>query len=172
VSSIPTRPSDVSEDDLVRARRGRRIGLVILGVVVLAGLFNLLGVRHEIVTAEGGGYGLSIEYARVTRPGLASSWVTTVTHPGGFDEPITIVTRAAYFDRFDFNQFYPEPAATASRGDRLLMTFEDIEGDRFVVRFDGRATPTFILDLAQATTGLEVGGRELVHVDYTTVVMP
>ena len=125
-----------------------------------------------MVTAEAEGYRLSVQYTRVTRPGLASTWAVEVTHPGGFEQPITLVTNADYFDRFDFNQLYPEAAATASRGDLLLLTFEDIEGERFVLRFDGRATPAFVFDLAEATTRLEVDGREVVRVDYTTVVMP
>ena len=125
-----------------------------------------------MVTAEGEGYRLSVQYTRVTRPGLASTWAVEVTHPGGFDRPITLVTNADYFDRFDFNQLYPEAAATASRGDLLLLTFEDIEGERFVLRFDGRATPAFVFDLAEATTRLAVDGREGARGDYTTVGMP
>jgi hypothetical protein len=172
VSSISTRPADVPLDELVRARRIRRFGLAILGVVVVAGLFNLLGIRREVVVAEGAGYRLDVRYARVTRPGLATTWEVAVTHPGGFDGPITIATNADYFDRFDFNQFYPEPSTTAARGDVVLLTFEDIEGERFILRFDGRATPTFAFDPAEATTTLEVRGREVARVDYTTVVMP
>ena len=172
MSSISTRPEHVSSDELVRARRFRRLGIGILAAVVVAGLFNVLGIRREVVTAEEDGYRLEVEYARVTRPGLASSWVVAVTHPGGFEDPLTITTNADYFDRFDFNQFYPEPSTTASRGDLLLLTFEGIEGERFVLRFDGRASPLFVLDLAEASTGLEVAGREIARVDYTTVVMP
>jgi hypothetical protein len=172
VSSVGTRPEDVTPDRLVRARRYRRIGLVALGLVVLAGLLNLLGVRHGVVSSTSEGYRLTVEYASVTRPGLASPWEVEVTHEGGFDGPVTIATDATYFERFDFNQFYPEPASTAPRGDVVLLTFEEIEGDRLVVRFDGRATPTFTLALAEASTGLEIDGREIVRVDYTTVVMP
>ena len=167
-----TRPEDVPATELTRARWYRRIGLGLLGVVVFAGAVNLLGVRTDVVAAEADGFRLSVEYARVTRPGLASTWRVEVTHDGGFDGPVTLSTNADYFDRFDFNQFYPEPATTSSRGDVLLLTFEEIEGERLVVRFDGRATPTFVFDLAQASTGLEIGGREIVRVDYTTVVMP
>jgi hypothetical protein len=172
VSSIPTRPEDVAHEDLVRARRYRRVGLALLGLVVGAGLLNLLGVRREVATAEAEGYRLSVQYTRVTRPGLASTWAVEVTHPGGFEEPVTLATNADYFDRFDFNQFYPEPSTTASRGDVVLLTFEEIEGERLVVRFDGRETPAYVFDLVEASTALEVGGREIVRVDYTTVVMP
>lgn len=172
MSSLSTRPTDVARDQLIRSRRYRRIGLLAMGLVVLAGALNLLGVRGDVVTATAQGYGLSVEYSRVTRPGLASTWQVAVTHPRGFDGPIVLATNADYFDRFDFNQFYPEPSATSSRGDVLLLTFEEIQGERLVVRFDGRATPTFVFDLAQASTALEVDGREVVRVDYTTVVMP
>jgi hypothetical protein len=172
VGSAGTRPNDVTLDQLIRARRYRRIGLVALGIVVLAGLLNLLGVRRDVVSSEADGYRLVVEYASVTRPGLASPWEVEVTHDGGFDGPVTLATNADYFDRFDFNQLYPEPASTASRGDVVLLTFEEIEDDRLVVRFDGRATPTFTFGLAEASTGLEIDGREIVRVDYTTVVMP
>lgn len=169
---MSTRPEDVPLDDQVRARRYRRIGVAALAVVVLAGLFNLLGVRLETVVAEGGGYRLSVEYARVTRPGLATTWTVEVRHDGGFDGPVTLATAATYFERFDFNQFYPEPATTSPRGDDILLTFEDVQGERLVLRFDGRATPAFVFDLAQGSTGLEIDGREIVRVEYTTVVMP
>jgi hypothetical protein len=172
VSSTSTRPRDAALGELTHARAYRRVGLIALAIVVLAGLLNLLGVRHDVVSAEAEAYRLAIEYARVTRPGLASPWKVEVTHAGGFDGPVTLATSADYFERFDFNQFYPEPSSTASRGDVVLLTFEEIEGDRFVVRFDGRATPAFTWGLAEASTALEIDGREIVRVDYTTVVMP
>ncbi|HET9671781.1 MAG TPA: hypothetical protein VFQ40_02900 [Actinomycetota bacterium] len=172
MGSLSTRPPDVDLGELGRARRYRRIGLAILAIVVSAGALNVLGVRRETVVAEAEGYRLSVEYTRVTRPGLASTWAIDVTHPGGFDGPVVLSTNADYFDRFDFNQLYPEPSAMASRGDTVLLTFDGIEGDRLVVRFDGRTTPTFTFDLTEGSTALEIGGREVVRVDYTTVVMP
>lgn len=167
-----TRPADVPMPRLRRARRLRRMGLAALAAVVLAGLFNLLGVRTGTASAEGGGYRLTVEYATVTRPGLATPWIVEVRRAGGFDGPVTLVTDATYFDRFDFNQLYPEPASIAPRGAHLSLEFEAIEGDVLRVAFDGRATPTFVFELARGSTALEVEGRELVRVDHTTVVMP
>jgi hypothetical protein len=158
--------------DLVRARRLRRIGLAVLAVFVVAGLFNVFGVRTGTVSADGGGYRLTVEYAEVTRPGLATPWIVEVRRPAGFDGPLTLVIDAVYFDRFDFNQMYPEPASVSPRGDEVLLGFDAVEGDVLRVAFDGRATPTFVLALARGSTGLEVDGRELARVDYTTVVMP
>jgi hypothetical protein len=146
--------------------------LLVLGAVVLAGLLNLLGVRTGIVSEEGAGYRLSVEYAEVTRPGLATTWIVEVRREGGFDDAVTLATDATYFDRFDFNQLYPEPASIAPRGEVVLFVFEEIEGELLRIAFDGRATPTFVFDLARGSTGLEVDGREVVRVDYTTVVMP
>ena len=157
---------------LSRARTLRRVGLGALGIVVVAGLFNLLGVRTGTVSATGEGYRLTVEYAEVTRPGLATKWIVEVRSPAGFDGPITLATNALYFDRFDFNQLYPEPATVSPRGDEVLLEFEGIEGDGLRVAFDGRASPTFAFSLAHGSTGLEVDERELVRVDYTTVVMP
>ena len=167
-----TRPDEIAAGQLVRARALRRVGLVALAVVVAAGLFNLLGVRTGTVSATGGGYRLSVEHAEVTRPGLASGWIVEVRREGGFDGPVTLVTDATYFDRFDFNQLYPEPASVLPRGEEVLFVFEGIQGDVLRVAFDGRASPTFVFALAHGSTALEVGGRELVRVDYTTVVMP
>jgi len=157
---------------LVRARTLRRVGLVALGIVVVAGLFNLLGVRTGTVSADGDGYRLTVEYAEVIRPGLATKWIVEVRNPAGFDGPVTLATSALYFDRFDFNQLYPEPAAVSPRGDEVLLEFEEIDGEVLRVAFDGRASPTFAFSLAHGSTGLEVDERELVRVDYTTVVMP
>ncbi len=154
------------------ARRLRRIGLAVLTLFVAAGVLNLLGVRTATVSAAGDGYRLSVEYATVTRPGLASFWVVEVRHAGGFDTPVTLATDAAYFDRFDFNQFYPEPASTSARGGFVLLTFDAIEGDVLRVRFDGRVTPTFAFQRARGSTALEIEGREIARVAYTTVAIP
>ena len=48
------------------------------GIVVVAGLFNLLGVRTETVSTAADGYHLTVRYEAVTRPGLASEWIVVV----------------------------------------------------------------------------------------------
>ena len=167
-----TRPDDVSPDELRRARGFRRLGIGALALVVLAGLCNFLGVRTGTVSAAAAGYQLSVEYESVTRPGLASEWIVVVRREGGFDGPVTLVTDATYFDRFDFNQYYPEPSSVVPRGEEVLHEFEGIQGEVLRVAFDGRASPTFVFALARGSTALEVDGREIARVDYTTVVMP
>ena len=170
-TSESTRPRTVPVRALRRHRALRRVGLVAIGVMVLAGLANLLGVRLGHVSASEGGTSLAVTYARVTRPGLATPWRVEVQRTGGFQGPITIATTSSYFDSFDFNQWYPEPASTSLRGDLLLLTFDKPQGEVLTLRFDGRATPTFGVG-SRATTSIDTQGLPSLSVDYRTMVMP
>ena len=169
--STPTRPDDESAERLRRHRAARRVGIACLVLLVALGLTNRFGLRMGSTTAERDGVTFRVEYASVTRSGLATPWQAEVRSSGGFSGPVTIATSAAYLDRFDFNQWYPEPSATAMRDDLLLLTFERPEGDLLRIRFDGRASPTFGLS-SSATTSLETAGLPKLAVAYRTWVMP
>ena len=171
VPSTPTRPDDVPAARLRRHRASRRVGISIMALLVVLGLTNRFGMRIASTSVERDGVSFRVEYASVTRSGLATPWQVEVRSPAGFSGPVTIATTAAYFDRFDFNQWYPEPSGTASRGDVLLLTFERPEGELLRVRFDGRASPTFGLS-SSATTSLETAGLPPLSIDYRTWVMP
>ena len=169
--SVPTRPDDVPAARLRRHRAFRRVGISIMALLVVLGLTNSFGLRIESNSVERDGVSFRLEYASVTRSGLATPWQVEVRSPAGFSGPVTIATSAAYFERFDFNQWYPEPSATAARGDLLLLTFERPEGELLRVRFDGRASPTFGLS-SSATTSLETAGLPPLSIEYRTWVMP
>jgi hypothetical protein len=167
----PTRPDHESVARLRRHRAARRVGIAFIAVLVALGLTNRFGLRMGSAVAERDGVVFQVDYASVTRSGLATPWRAEVRSPAGFGGPVTIATSAAYLDRFDFNQWYPEPSATATRGDQLLLTFERPEGDLLRIRFDGRASPTFGLS-SSATTSLETAGLPPLSVEYRTWVMP
>jgi len=169
--STPTRPDHESAVQLRRHRAARRVGIALIALLILLGVTNRFGLRMASAMAERDGVVFRVEYASVTRSGLATPWQAEVRSPGGFGGPVTIATSAAYLDRFDFNQWYPEPSATATRGDLLLLTFERPEGDLLRIRFDGRASPTFGLS-SSATTSLETAGLPPLSVEYRTWVMP
>lgn len=166
-----TRPEDQTIERLRRQRALRRVGLVAIGAVIVAGMLNLLGVRTGVARDSADGVSLEVTYAQVSRSGLATPWTLEVASADGFPGPVTVATSADYFDRFDFNQWYPEPSATTFRDGSLVLTFEPPEGDHLVVRFDGRASPTFGLG-SEATTTLETEGLPRLSVSYRTVVMP
>lgn len=170
-TSTATRPDHESVARLRRHRAARRVGIACIALMVALGLTNLFGLRMGSTTAERDGVTFRVEYASVTRSGLATPWQAEVRSPGGFGGPITISTSADYLDRFDFNQWYPEPSASATRGDLLLLTFERPEGELLRIRFDGRASPTFG-PWASATTSLETAGLPRLTVEYRTWVMP
>ncbi len=170
-TSTPTRPRDVGLPRLRWARAMRRVALGALALVVLAGLLNLLGVRTATAIDADGGYRLEVTYAAVTRSGLATPWTVEVSHQGGFTGPITIRMTADYFDRLDFNQWYPEPSSTTIDGDVLVLTFESPPGDVFTLRFDGRTSPTFSFG-HRADTSFTSEGSPTLAVSYETVVMP
>ncbi len=118
-----------------------------------------------------GGTTLEVTYASVTRPGLATPWSVFVRRAGGFEGSIVIATTAAYFEGFDFNALYPEPASVSRRGSDIVMTFEPPPGEVFRVDFDGRRTPTVVLS-GSATTSVHVNGARGPSVSYRTWVMP
>ena len=169
--ATPTRPDAEPIERLRRRRAARRVGLGAIGLLVLLGLGNVVGLRTDMASAEADDVSLVVTYAEVTRSGLETPWKVEIRSPGGFDRPVTITTTAEYFERFDFNQLYPEPSGTTVRGDLLVLTFDRPQGDMLLVRFDGRASPTFGLGSA-ATTSLDTPGLPPLSVGYRTVVMP
>lgn len=172
-TGVPTRPQPLSTARLRRQRALRRVGLFALGMLVVAGLLDLFGVWVRVAETSGEGVTLEVSYAAVTRSGLETPWTVVVRSPDGFDGPITIATSAEYFERFDFNEWYPEPSSSAIRGEMLLLSFEaPPAGSReLTVRFDGRASPSFGLG-SHARTALETDGLPELSVEYRTVVMP
>ncbi|HEV8572145.1 MAG TPA: hypothetical protein VGR49_03720 [Actinomycetota bacterium] len=171
LKEFPTSPRAVDLDRLRRARAGRRVGLAALvGVLVLAGA-NLLGVRFGVVTSSGGGYRLSVAYAKVSRPGLSTPWSIEVQRSGGFDGPIRIATSRRYLTLFDYNAAHPEPSATTGTPDVVIWEFDPPPGDTLRVSFDGRLEPTEHLSQLGETSVL-VDDVPVVTVAYTTRVVP
>jgi hypothetical protein len=97
-NTASTRPDDVPIGSQRRFRAMRRVGVGAIGVFVLLGLANLVGVRMGQASAEADGTSLAVTYASVTRPGLSTPWSLEIRHPGGFPGPVTVATTSGYFD--------------------------------------------------------------------------
>jgi hypothetical protein len=166
-----TAPADSGVRQARRGRWARRLATAALIVFIGLGASGMLGVRTGTAAASSGGFDLSVTYARMTRPGLATPWSVEVRRPGGFDGPVTIATTGAYFDLFDENGIDPEPSSSTSQNDLLLWEFEPPVGDVLTVSFDARLEPA-VQQGRSAETSVLVDGRPVVTVKYSTRVMP
>src|SRR5688500_12242998 len=101
MASTSTLPEEFHPSRARRARVLRRVFVVLLVAFLLAAAFGAYGPRTRDRTATGGGYELTVHYAVVSRPGLATPWSLEIRHAGGFDGPVAISTTARYFDLFD-----------------------------------------------------------------------
>lgn len=172
MAPLPTHPSDTpSLTDQRRHRWERRIGLALIGVVLVLGALNLLGVRVSTVSASGRGFDLTVTYPAVSRPGLATPWTVRVHRDGGFQGPVSVATTAGYFGLFDENDLEPDPDASTATLQRVVWEFAPPAGEDLVVRLDARLEPAFHLG-REAETSILVDGRPVVSVRYRTVVMP
>jgi hypothetical protein len=166
-----TMPEAANHERVSRARAARRIGIGVLMSFLLLGATNVFGVRSQTVSASGGGYELTVTYAAVSRPGLATPWDVEVRHPGGFDGPITIATSGHYLGMFDENGLDPDPSSSTATGDLVIWEFEPPSGETLRVSFDARLEPAVQVGRVGETSVLE-DGRGVVRVEYTTRVMP
>lgn len=155
------------------ARSLRRAFFVFVSAVVLAGLFGVLGPTDGVVTATNGGFELEVEYPRTTRSGLAAGLTVTIRRAGGLESPVTLALRSDYFDNFDVNGVDPEPLGATSTADRELGLFQPPEtGDEMTVSYDARVQPGVSLTKAKASVSLVQDGRDVVTVQFETLVLP
>jgi hypothetical protein len=171
VDVVPTAPE---KTDLLRSRRARtarRAFMAAVFAVVALALTGMLGVRSRVTTVYGGGYELTVTYAQVSRPGLATPWSMEIRHAGGFDGPITVSTKTSYLDLFDENGFDPEPSTSTATPDAVIWEFEPPDGDTLGVSLDARVEPGAQWGRAGETSVL-VDGKPVVTARYKTWVMP
>ncbi len=121
---------------------GRRGFLILLLALVLTGLTGFLGVHESTVEKSGDGYLLRVRYAAVARAGLDVPWEVTVTKPGGFSGPIRLAVTGAYFDDFESQGFFPEPAGSTRDAHTLFLTFDPPPGDTFTLSYDAYVQPS------------------------------
>ncbi|MEW6471581.1 MAG: hypothetical protein AB1679_04875 [Actinomycetota bacterium] len=171
VDVVPTAPE---EPDLLRSRRARtvrRLFMTLLFCFLALGLSGALGVRSGTTTASGGGYELTVTYARVTRAGLATPWSLEIRRPGGFDGPVTVATSTKYLDMFDENGFDPEPSTMTASADTVFWEFEPPEGDTLSVSLDARLEPGVQWG-GTGESSVLVDGEPVVTARYKTWVLP
>lgn len=164
-------PPDTDLRRVRRARTFRRTALTLLGAFVLLGMAGVFGSRSGTASASAGGYSIDVTYPAMTRPGLAVRWSVEISRPGGLGDELVLATTSAYFDLFDFNQFYPQPAEETSNSRVTIWTFDTPDADAMRITLDGRLEPAR-QNGADAVTSILVDGKSVVSVRYRTRVMP
>ena len=155
-----------------RARSLRRVGLVLLGLLVTAGLSGLLGIRSSTVTAEGDGYELSVTHVQVTRAGIAVPFHVRVTRAGGFDGPLTLAISEGLLERFDFQNFYPNPSKETGSDRYVYYEFDPPPGDVFELNLDARTAPDQNGSTTVYSTALIVDDAPVADVSFRVWVVP
>ncbi len=157
-----------------RDRLARRIGIVITGVFVAAGLLGLLGYRQSSASATAPPFTLTVSYPSISRGGLPSNWQLRLTRTDGEALPPSIEIRssAAFFDDFDENGLDPDPASTWVDADELVWTFEPPLGARsLTVSFDARLQPN-ARGWRDGSSTVVIEGLRPLTVDYRIWELP
>ncbi len=172
--STPTEPAPTDVTRQTRARTLRRIFVAALALFLVGGALDLYGVRTRTRSATGGGYELSVTYATISRPGLATPFSFEIRRPGGFPDGLTVAALSSYFDAFDENGFSPTAETETDDGERTIWQFPPSSADTMNVSFDARIEPG--VQLTTAKGRLEIlaapDGPPVVAVTFSTFVMP
>jgi hypothetical protein len=168
---MSTVPGEEPVDRLRRSRTLRRVALACLFVFLAAGLAGAFGVRTREASASNNGYELTVTFATVTRPGLATPWSVDVRRSGGFDGPITIAASSDYLDMFDENGLDPEPSSSTADPEFVVWEFEPPAGDTLSVSFDARIEPAKQWGRSGVVKVL-AEDAEVVQASFRTWVMP
>jgi len=169
---IPSLPRHQAVDQVRRARNLRRVGLGALALVVGLGLATLLGARSATTASAAAGYTMSVTYPAVTRPGLAVPLRIEVERAGGFPGPVTLAISRGIFERFDFQNFYPNPSAETGSAGYVYYEFDPPPGDRLRVSLDGRTSPDQNGSVGNHRVALVIDGQPITEVRFRMVVMP
>ncbi len=153
------------------ARAGSVAGIVLLLLVVLAGAAGLFGVHTSTVSTRSGGYSLAVDYPRVARAGLDTSWRAVVRHDGGFDQGLTLAISTNYFHMFETQGMYPDADSSTNDGTFVYFDYDKPPGDEFVLDYDAYIQPSSQVGKS-AVVELIVGGRQVASVALKTWLMP
>lgn len=170
---VPTLGETTSRDSEVRSSRARLAFGIALGLVLVAALVGLFGVRSASRSATSDGYRLDVDYIRISRSGLSGSVGMTLTHPGGFPaDGVRVALSHDYVSALADVDVTPSPDSSTTVGDLLVWEFDPPSGDTFEVHLDGNFHPSIQWKRAASAAVLDDDGAPIVTVHFTTTVLP
>jgi hypothetical protein len=159
----------------LEGRRGypwaRRALLVLLALPVVLGLSGALGQETMTRSATVPQARLALDAPSVVRGGLmwrariSVQALRTISHP-------RLILAPGYINGMQLNTIEPSPTGEASRGPRLVLSYDELSaGDELVAYLQFQTNPT-TMGGQDATVALDDATRPLVRVDHTITVLP
>lgn len=165
---------DESSRSWIRFDEGLRyIAYAVVFGAVIASLSGFAGLRTREVTATNDDLTLTVTYAQITRPGIATPFEIAIDREGSATLPdeLSVEVPSEYMDMFDENGLDPEPETATSDGTTETWTFRPGEAPTLVIDFDARLQPN-IHSGRSATVSVSAPGSESVEVRLRTWVLP
>ncbi len=172
----PATAADVSTDPRTWERGiwWRRAFLTVVGLVVVAGLFGVFGLRSRTVQAQSrsGAVSLQVQYAQVARAGLDVPFDIEVHRRGGFDDDVVLQVSTSYLDLFDRSSIEPQPDEETSTSGSIFWTFHRPTTDTLTVSVDMQVQHGKHWGRSGAVAVLTANGRALARTTFTTWLAP
>ena len=156
-----------------RGRHGfyRRLGLAVLGLVVVAALLNAFGQESTTTLAEGRKATLSVEAPPRLRGGLIFQARFEIDAKRRLASP-KLVLSPGWLDATTLNTVAPSPLAENSGPDGLSMTFEELPaGHRLIVWTNWQDNPTNVGRRSEDATLFD-GPTPIATANRTVTVFP
>jgi hypothetical protein len=150
----------------------RRAGLVVLGALVLAAVFNVFGQREVESNAAAPAASLQVIAPEHLRPGVIFEGQFRVEAREALAQP-TIVLAPGWLDSITLNSLEPAPKDERSRPDgSLALLFPAMPaGGAMTFNTMWQVNPTAYGHKSADVTLLD-GDREIAHLDRTTTIYP
>ena len=172
-STLPTGPSSLSTRRIGYAVTTTLLSALMFAVVLdTSGSVAILGVDGSTVDASSSGVDLTVTYAEVSRPALATPFDIEVHRAGGFDEPVRVAVDQEYLRMWDENGLVPAPSAETVMGPWVVWEFDPPIGDTLLVTYDARIEPAAQEGRSGRVAVLDGDDAAIVQVDFTTRVLP
>jgi hypothetical protein len=149
----------------------RRALLALLALVPLLGLAGALGQKTVTRSAAAARAQLTLNAPSVLRGGLMWPARINVRARGTIKFP-RLILGAGYVNGMQLNTIEPSPTGEASRGPRLVLSYDQLDpGDELVVYLQFQTDPT-TTGRQDATVALDDATRPLASIAHTITVLP
>ncbi len=149
----------------------RRLILTLLGVLVVLGALGVFGQRTVTRSAASPQAQLELNAPKTLRGGLMWRARITVRALDTIRFPRLILGRG-YANGMQINTIEPSPTSEASRGPRLVLSYDELAaGDELVVYLQFQTDPT-TTGRQDATVALDDQTQPLAVVNHTIRVLP